>query len=358
MKSHVAYNLIGLIVMSSLFATARAWSQSPWQFNYRLQALMETDTNVREDLHKPAAAQSTRFMIQPKVSNRKGLLKFQLGYQGGLQLYQRYASENKLINEVNGKLFYDITPWFKAGLQGFARLKRFHNKESDYTLDQLNPFIQVVLPAGFVLQTTYGDESMSYANTRFFDYESSLLYVSVTKKITPGLSISPMVSSGSIDLNRRAYKVVPGLLNWQQKNVLQQDRVVSYKVQMDWLYKGLLLNASYGYDAIASNSYGFSYRRHAVTLLFAKSLFGVLVRGYGTIQKKTYLDKMLPIWPLQLDTEKEESNFLVMDFSYDLTAATAVMIRCAYYNNESPWADLYYEKWLVNAGFEFKFYHD
>ena len=332
--------------------------QSDWHFQYRFQVLTETDNNVREELHNPVAAQSMRFMLHPKIIHRNKRLSFSAGNQSGLQLYGAEISENKLIDDFKGKICYDITPWFKAGLQGFARFKLFLNKETDYALNRLNPFFQIALPAGFMLQTGYGDESLSYASTSFYNYNSSLLYLSVAKMVLPGLCVTPVFQTGSIDLNRQAYEIVPGLLNWQQKQDLQRDQLSCARIQLDWMYRGLLFNISYAYESVTSNSYGFGYRRHVLNLLFARNFFGLLVRGYGTIQSKMYRDEMLPIWPLYLDTEKEESNFLVMDFSYEVTRVSAIMLRCAYYKNESPWADLYYEKWLVNAGIEFNFSHE
>ena len=53
----------------------------------------------------------------------------------------------------------------------------------------------------------------------------------------------------------------------------------------------------------------------------------------------------------------EESNFIVLDASRDISSSLTALVRFAWYKNESPWASLYYEKFLVNLGLELRFPH-
>ena len=116
----------------------------------------------------------------------------------------------------------------------------------------------------------------------------------------------------------------------------------------------ILLNLSANHERYHSNSYGYEYRKQYLTILVAKNFYGFLIRGVGEWQKKKYLDELLPAWPLELDTEREQSNFLVLDLSRDVTSSLTCVIRFAWYENESPWASFYYNKRLVNAGVEFR----
>ena len=89
--------------------------------------------------------------------------------------------------------------------------------------------------------------------------------------------------------------------------------------------------------------------------MFTEQIGTFFVRGYMTWQKKNYRDTLLPFLPIELDTEQEENNFYVLDLSRDLWPEITAVVRWAWYKNESPWANLYYKKTLLQTFLEWRF---
>ncbi len=326
----------------------------PWRLETRLQTLYENDSNVRESLHHPQAAHSTRFLVNPVIQKKGKRLDLFLQYHGGLQLYQTIGGENKLVNEINARVSWRFGSNFAMGLKGFGRLKLFLNRDTDYLWDRTGPYI-AWHGGRHGVQLNYTAEGVDYARIDYFDSHSDYYALNYYYNLRPNFQISPSFTFGLAATNRPAYDFVADLFNWLRKDEQQQDQIRIYALQLDWLWRGLLLNAHYGFEDLESNSYGFGYSKHYITFMTAKNVEGVLLRIYATLQKKNYHDDVRPLWPLELDTEKEESNFFVFDVSRDLSAHTLLMLRLAYYRNESPWANIYYEKFLLHLGFEFRF---
>ncbi|MBN1999861.1 hypothetical protein JW935_20055 [candidate division KSB1 bacterium] len=344
--------LLGVLI--SLAGNGSAHGRQLWRLETRLQALYENDSNVAESLNHSLAANSTRFLINPAIQRAGDRLNLSLQYHGGLQLYQQITAENKLVNELNVRAAWRINSSVLAGIKGFGRLKLFLNRNMDYLWDRMGPFVSLH-GRRCGLQLGYTLEGVDYARMDYFDCVSDFYDLQFYCNLRQNLQISPAFTLGKAVTNRPAYDRVADLFNWLKKNEQQQDQIRIYAVQMDWMWRGLLVNTSYGFEDLASNSFGFSYTKHFLTLMTAKSIHSVLLRAFASLQKKTYRDDMRPFWPLELDTEIEESNFFVFDVSKDLTSKTILMLRLAYYQNESPWANLYYEKMLIHLGFEFRF---
>ena len=342
------------ILTALLLLFSAVWGQSNpslWRLENRVQFLWEWDDNVEEALREPHDARSGRFLVHAKASRRGDRAQFDLDYQMGLQVYAGYARENKLINEVQCNYSYRLSKRMRAGLRSFGRLKLFLNRENDYAIGFLSPYFSVTSVFSSRLQAGLRFEGLEYSRSSLYDYQSPTIYVEWIKPVSRRLTLSSRYTYGTFNYSRQ---VVDPQLWYALTDKRQVDELSLFSVRMDWLWHGLLVNVSLNLERNRSNSYGFEYRKQFVTLLLAKDLRGVLLRCFGTWQHKTYLDELLPTWPIEQDTEREKSNFLVVDVSRDLSSSTTFLVRLAWYKNESPWANLYYEKWLVNMGMEFR----
>ena len=120
--------------------------------------------------------------------------------------------------------------------------------------------------------------------------------------------------------------------------------------------KSILLTLIYMYTDNRSNSYGFGYTRHRLQALFGARLpSDFLLRIFAALQQKKYTDDLDPFFPLELDTEREESNFAVVDLSHRLFTSVNGIVRFAWYDNESPIRTLYYNKFSVSFSLEYAF---
>ena len=81
----------------------------------------------------------------------------------------------------------------------------------------------------------------------------------------------------------------------------------------------------------------------------------LLIRFYAMLQQKSYIEPFYTNVPLELDTEKIDSNFLIVDLSRTLIGDSAVFIRYAWYKNESLYRSIYYQKNLLTSGLEYRF---
>ncbi len=333
--------------------SAQSVNNGRWLFKNRIQCAVEYDSNVEERLNAPEEGHSFRTALYSKVQKNGKRILFHFCYQGGFQLYPSFDSENKSIHEIKGRMLLKLSPFIYAGVHVFGRLKMFINADTDYSLGEFSPFIQWRYSPSVVFETGFRQDDLNYRETDYYDFKSPQLYFQLTKKIGR-FTFSPDFRFGTIDHNRMAYEPAPDMSDWVLTDDSQNDKCKIMGLNTDWIFAGFLVNASYHYEQNRSNSYGFDFDRHIVTVMLAKSFGKNLFRGFITMQNKSYLDDFLPLLPVDLDTEKEQSNFFVFDYSRDVMQNLAIMFRSAWYKNESPLPSLYYEKWLFNLGFEFQ----
>ena len=333
----------------------QAQQQSGWRFSNRLQTGWEYDSNVFESIDMAETAQSIRFLLQSRTSHQGRAAYFQLSYSGGLQLYPNLPIDNKLINQVRSSARFTLNPRITLVAETWARLKIFLNRETDYGLAYLRPYINFKMTNRFSLQVGGGVEGLDYAGSDFFDYSAPFVFVDFSCHVSPALSIKPKFRYKLTRMQRKAFAITPDGSTWYQIDEPQNDRGRSYGLQMDYYRNGLLINLSFFYEASASNSYGADYDRQVIVLALARQFSFATVRLYGTLQQKNYRDQLLPFWPIISDTEEEKSNFLILDISRQLSSHAILSARASAFKNESPDARFYYQKGLFALNIEFLF---
>jgi hypothetical protein len=337
------------LCLSLLASTTMA--QSTWRTHHRLQVGYERDSNVLEAINHEQGADNLRLLLDLKAQ-RRGL---SLAYQGGYQLYPGYAEENKLANEFSVGLQHRIAANVDIGVQVWARLKIFLNSDQDLARGNWQPFVQWTLSSNTSLRTGYRQDVLDYARSDYFDYDSPGFFLQWRQRLFANWTIVPTISLNQNRFQRTAQRLwgsTPGLM---MEAVRQQDDITTAGVYNEWLWRSLLLSLNYTWQQNRSNSYGYNYDRHGVTVMFTEQLGAFFVRGYMTWQKKKYRDALLPFLPIELDTEQEENNFYVLDVSRDLWPDITAVVRWAWYKNESPWANLYYKKTLLQTFLEWRF---
>jgi len=325
-----------------------------WRVNNRLQIGIEDDSNVEESLNQENSARGLRLQFTSQAKRRWQKTSIQFHYQGGYQLYWTYTPENKLINEISAQAGHKISQKVKIGIQSWGRLKMFLNRDLRYAIGDVGAFLNIKLPKAFLLHVSLKSEGLDYAASDSYDYSGPQVRIRLDKRFASGIQITPEWAWHRFHFNRSAFDISSEQF-WISTGEHQEDHSNTFGCQVDWVYKGLLLNLRYYYEIYHSNSYGFNFKRHRVHVIAAKRCYGLLLRCYATLQRKSYSDDLLPFWPLQLDTEKEESNFLVIDISRELFPSVILLLRASWYQNESPWPNLYYSKRLFNLGVEFRF---
>ena len=119
-----------------------------------------------------------------------------------------------------------------------------------------------------------------------------------------------------------------------------------------WIFAGIQLS----YQKIQSNNYGYAYTCPRLRCILAKSFkWDLTVRFYWSLYLKDYSDDLKPILQVFPDSENEENSFTVVDLSKDLRNQLSVHVRLGWYQNESPFRDLYYQKQLLSMGLTKRF---
>lgn len=350
-----------VIKISLILALIGSWAfeviaqSSEWNFKNRVQFGFEWDDNVYESRAAPKEKPSARLLFQTRGEQRKQNLYFGFRYSGGYQGYQPIVKEDKLINELTFQSEIKLTNWLCGGINAWGRLKLFLYKPIDYYLISSNFYTRINLSHRWYFTIYIKPHRLNYRSETFFDYQGIEASASITKYFSRKFSIESGALFNRIDYKRQSYFFIDkfNVLNLEKSK--QRDKLQT--IYFDIRYTSTLLwSLSYFYEINDSNSYGFSYFSRWLLITLSRKLpYHLLFRMQTMIQKKNYQDPLAPYIPLELDTETEDSNYLIIDVSRSFAQRYSVFLRLAWYQNESPFRAQYYQKQIATVGLEYQF---
>ncbi|MFQ5771576.1 MAG: hypothetical protein ACE5HX_13640, partial [bacterium] len=335
---------------------AIAQQKSKWRIKNRLQASYEYDDNIREDPGDTLNLindSSLRFLFHSRTSRISPDTRLILTYRGGLQTYFQNANENKLINEFEFISGLKIQK-FVLGIRAFGRLKIYLNDILDYDSGSAEVYLQLPPFLNFRNEISVQTSGLNYQNFSTFNYSENQVSWSISKKIASRLSGMFALSGKQVNYDR---SVINSTLEQPTNFFEVKLRDHNFKAQFQLNYtQSFLINFNYTFQRNNSNSRVYEYDKHQLTLIFGFPLMrGLWLRGYGAVQFKNYVEETIPIFLLDIDTEREESNFLILDLSKDLSPNLTALLRFAHYDNESIIRSRFYRKNLITLGFDFRF---
>jgi hypothetical protein len=328
-----------------------------WRIKNRLQASFEFDDNIREAPSQTVNKikdSSLKFLFHSQASWKSSKTRISFTYRGGFQTYLEHAFENKLINEFETTADLKIKK-FAIGLRGAGRLKIYLNDILDYVTGSAEFYLRLPQLLNFGSEVAFKTADLSYQNFSAFDYSENQVKWAISKRFASRFTLKLELSGRQVKYDRSAMNFIPlenglSLLNTQQK-----DNHFKARYQLSYA-KAFLINFNYSFERNNSNSFGYDYYKHQIILIFGFQFpQGIWLRGYGATQVKNYSEDAIPMFPTDIDTEREESNFIVLDFSKDLHPGFTALLRLAYYNNESIIRSRFYSKTLITLGFDFRF---
>lgn len=347
--------VLPLCVLLMTNGTLLAQNQRGWVHRSRVQLGVEYDDNIKETRSNPLSAPSMLIMFH--YTGRRAYSAVghvQLSYRGGYQGYWNHPDENKLINDISGEATRSLAPGWCLGVQARGRLKFFLNNNIDYYIGNASIYSILNLPAQLSSTLTLTYESLDYALERMFDFSGAYARLSFERAFGRWIMLSLFSNYQRRVFGRMAFDYSPESGMWSAQAPEQVDNTGCLGLQIE-CRRVILLYLTYTYESNISNSYGFDFDRHRLQALLGSNLCaGVMLRIYAALQRKRYSDDLGPFFPLELDTEREESNFLIVDLSRDI-GALSLILRTALYDNESPIRELYYSKLTSSLSFEFKF---
>ncbi|HOT95745.1 MAG TPA: hypothetical protein PLG50_03310 [bacterium] len=341
---------------ASLAAAGDAFPpHTTWRLHHRLQVGWECDSNVFEALNDPHAGQDLRLLYEIKAAASRVAGRYQFGYRSGGQFYPDKARENKLIQEIEAGGECALTPALALGGSGYGRLKLFLQRDEDYAFGRAQLYLALRLPARFTIKGGFSGEGLDYSTAGFYDYAAPGLFCQLHRPISNHIAVTGRASLLTLHYRRVLYRLVSRNEAYPSQDAHQEDDLAMWGLRVDVNWCGFLGQIGYRREESRSNSPGYDYSRDVIEVSMVQQLYGWYLRGLLTLQQKRYRDDLYPFWPLQPDAELEESNVLVIDLSRPLMTRIEMILRAAWYRNESPWAALFYSKRLLSLNLEYQF---
>jgi hypothetical protein len=320
----------------------------------RLDASLIQDSNVFETMDSTRNDLSGRFMLLVSAGYRLThgqVLDFQ--YSGGLEAYSRFKEENRSVHHSTLAYTWQASRQINIGLAAEGRLRQFFEAERGYRWLKSGGSAALRLPWGFAL-TGYSFRAwMTHQGSSWFDFESQSDGVVLACRIDHSLKGFAGYHTELQKLHRPAYDYyyyTPTFADWKVREDDQENLIREVSMGLEWT-RWMVVQIQVRYQRLFSNSYGYAYEQPSLEFTGARTLpWELTFRMFGRMQIKTYEDDMAPLGPLYPDTESEENQALCFDLIRDLISKTSLRIRWAWYRNESPIRDLYYEKTSISIG--------
>ena len=340
-----------LLICTSVLA------QSPkksWTIKTRIQQGVEYDNNIEESRDFAQSDGLMKLVLNSKLRYFQNKWFIQLNYHGGMHYYFASPLENKYSHDFSGTVNYWHSRWIRIGGNFNTRVKVYGKRNWDYYLTDYETFVSFPF-SRYELSFFYTLQRLNYLSYDQFDFGVDKFAFAFQTKVGKYNTIRLKVCRQLIDFTRYALtydSMLEEVLVGGQK---QKDKNSYFAIQ--WRYqKKWLLSTEYLFQNNSSNSYGFSYQFHRITLSAATHLKkGVLLRVFAGLQRKKYAEALDKLIATELDSERERSNFFILDFSRDITQHLSALVRFSYYYNESPIPGRYYQKRLSSCSLEYRF---
>jgi len=340
-----------LIIFLSFYSRAGAEN---WRWNSRADMAYGLDNNIFETLSDPIADYTGRLLYHVNGSGRlTASLWTSVDYQGGVELYSSYSEENRMIHDLSLGLETPLRQGLILGFSAHARDKRFLTIQRGFTQASFSPSMRFSSANGMNTTLYFSLGRLNYFLGSEFDYTNLLGGIRLELGIWPRVTWNFQASGGFSFFNRESYdlRYLGGsIYQWISKDEKQLDRFVEMTTGLE-IYQWALFGIQISYQKILSNNYGYSFVCPRLQFIAAKSfVWNLTVRFYWSLYLKGYTDDLKPLLQIWPDSENEENSFWVLDISKDFQKTLSVRLRMGWYQNESPFRDLYYQKRILSLG--------
>jgi len=324
-----------------------------WRLAHRLQGGWEYDSNIYETSAQRTTSGSARFLLSTRGDRRNERWQINYAYAAALQNYPRYGDENKLSHDLGGQVAVRLWRWLQLSSKANATLKLYLENTADYATTLGNLMASINLPHKILADLSIETGQLDYVKTGIYDFDFTFRGAELALRRALGSN-----SSLESTLNRRVVRYERQALKYgvnqqlELKAELQRDVLTTFRTAMTYGRK-LVTQVAVEAQINRSNSFGYDFTRFGASgLLGFRPARNWLLRAAGTLQRKRYRDDLARL--NDLDTEREQSNFLVVDISRDFSAEISLLARAAVYNNESTVPGVFYRKMLYFTGLEIR----
>lgn len=372
---------------------ADAWRWGRWRLQLKLQLHMEFDDNVRRlTVSRPDSfgtvytwlrpvGERINSVLSPLAIERDGVNKWaalvRTGYRSrrhilqawygiGLKHFFWITDEDTVNNRGSLLYYYRVLPRLLIGVQGQAGDRRRANQEREYSYANGTFRLLWLAPKGWRLRFVGGYGLFSYRNLENFP-DAHL------DGISDGSRYSYHGDQFQLQLDKRFGRVWRTSLAYRLSHQFykfryarQGDQVVgTLEDRVDWFHNAtfslrflyvVLVEASYRFELLQSESTGESFLGHRVQLLFATNIFWrMYLVLQAQLQFRTYSDgftlnhSLFPVNDLPSEDENLASHFSIR-LSRTLWRNIQVQLRYSLYINLFGVSAARYLRNLVSVG--------
>lgn len=329
--------------------------RTKWRLAHRLQGGWEYDSNIYETSAQRTTSGSARFLLSTRGDRRNERWQINYAYAAVLQNYPGYGDENKLSHDLGGQIAVRLWRWLQLSSKANGTLKLYLENTADYATTLANLTASINLPHMIFADLSFETGQLDYAKTGIYNFDFTFrgAELALRRTLTPSSTLETTLNRRVVRYDRQARAYGP-TQQLEDKAELQRDVLTTFRTAMTYgrkLVTQIVLEAQIN----RSNSFGYDYNRfRASGLLGFRPARNWLLRAAGTLQRKRYRDDLARLNIRDLDTEREQSNFLVIDISRDFSDEISLIARAAVYNNESTVPGVFYRKMLYFTGLEIR----
>jgi hypothetical protein len=327
--------------------------RAKWQLSHRLQGGWEYDNNIYELGLRRTASGSARFLLNTRGDRRSNRWQVYYNYSTALQTYPRHGDENKLSHDLHGQAGVRLKSWLHVSAQANATLKLYLENAVDYGTTSGNLTASLSLPHQLVAGLSGETGQLDYAVTDSFDFTFTGVELALRRPLSASGALEALLNWRALRYQRHAfeYNLAQGLF---PRPWAQRDALTTLRLALTYGRK-VVMRIALEAQLNRSNSFGYDFNRFRVSgLLGFRPASRWMLRAAGLVQNKNYCDDLSRLNLRDLDTEREQSNFLVVDLSRDLATEISLVTRAAFYDNESIVPGKFYRKTLYFAGVEIR----
>lgn len=278
---------------------------------------------------------------------------FELYWLENYIAYQNYSIENKLTSSLTAQYFYYISPsiFTSSYINIFA--KHWLKDRWGYTNLELSGNF------GFTnlnLITLFG---LSYRDNNYSKYPYDLLNSNQVGVNIEFIRSSTPRSKTSLRLEY-IYVNYPDLLIFQERyspnpqNIHQKDQIILLQIGKE-LKRKMIAGANLRIFYTSSNSKYSSYWGSSLNLYITRKFFNTAIQLVGEIQLKRYIEDLSEhLIFYNPDPEQNMQNQLLFGWERPIFQKLFFTGKIAFMRNETQYSGIYYDKWFLTAGFQYK----
>ena len=285
---------------------------------------------------------------------RLGRTTGSLHYQGGIErgLWGGSDTDSLEATATNGlalHLGHHVPGWARMGFDARVKNRSTHRlRASPGYFSQEAALSLTTRPVGRTHGVLYFRQSARDYEARFAGYAAGAYGLGVETLLPGVVSLCLTVGETRLRFDRHALcKDASGQVAADSLGGDQRDALSEVKLGLR-LYTPLLLTADYAYQDNASNSYGYPYRAHKLTLIVTKDLpHGTVGQLYGSFQWRRYRDPVVGPSTEDLQVDEYEHTMCTARLSRALSKAVELDAQYAY-RKASNQRERFYKQHLVS----------